>query len=211
MESGSPSTGPISTPVQSTAGVYNAPVTADEDKLEALRRATLAAERLERELNATRARLGVLTDILQAQGILQAGHLKLMDSEARDATTVGPRPKVQLKVIQETTIDSAVIDCASRLHLCQARCCTLQVTLSEDDLANGLVWEIHEPYLMRREVDGYCTYLDRGTAGCTSYALRPWECRVYDCRQDPRIWVDFDKGIAAEPPSTLRPLVLKPR
>ncbi len=191
--------------------MYNAAVSGDDDKVEALRRATLAAERLERELNATRARLGVLTDILQAQGILQPGHLKLMDSEARDATTVGPRAKVQLKVIQETTVDSAVIDCASRLHLCYARCCTLQVTLSEDDLANGLLWELQEPYLMRREVDGWCTYLDRTTAGCTNYELRPYECRVYDCRQDPRIWVDFDKGIAAELPSTLRPLVLQPR
>jgi len=191
--------------------VYNPAVSAEDDKVEALRRATLANEALERELNALRARFGVLLDALAAQGLLQPGHLKLMEAEARDATTVGPRPKVQLKVIQEHTVDGAVIDCASRLHLCHARCCTLQVTLSEDDLANGLVWELHEPYLMRREVDGYCIYLDRATAGCTSYELRPYECRVYDCRQDPRIWVDFDKGIAAEPPSTLRPLVLKPR
>jgi len=189
-------------------GQRRAALEVHDDAIEALRRATLAVEGLTREVDALKARVSVLVDALVDKQILAPGHLRLMDNEAKDAAQIGPRARVSLRVLEDKTIDGAEIDCASRIAVCQARCCTLQVTLTEDEVAAGLAWEIHEPYLLRREVDGRCTYTDRGTGGCTAYQRRPFECRVYDCRNDPRIWIDFDKRIATPLPRSLRRLQL---
>jgi hypothetical protein len=35
------------------------------------------------------------------------------------------------------------------------------------------------------------------TGACTVYAQRPGACRAYDCRHDPRVWIDFDARIPA--------------
>jgi hypothetical protein len=181
-----------------------------DDQVEALRRAILINDGLRRELAALQARFNVLTDVLVAAELLAPGHLTLMDNEARDAANLGKRPTIQLRVLDGKPAPAAEIDCASRVHLCHARCCTMQVTLCEPELADGIAWEIEQPYLMRRGVDGYCHYIDRGGGGCTIYERRPYECRIYDCRNDTRIWVDFERRIPAELPASFQP-VLKPR
>jgi Fe-S-cluster containining protein len=56
-------------------------------------------------------------------------------------------------------------------------------------------WELSEPYLNRQGHDRYCSHLDRGTRRCSIYDQRPGICRTYDCRQDKRIWQDFEQGI----------------
>jgi hypothetical protein len=48
--------------------------------------------------------------------------------------------------------------------------------------------------MLAHEADGYCTHMDRGACGCTVYAQRPIPCRGYDCRNDRRIWLDFEQG-----------------
>jgi Fe-S-cluster containining protein len=181
----------------------------NDDAVEALRRATLFIREMQRELNALKARHGVLIDILTANGTLQPGHLTLMDREATDARAALPR--IQLRVVPDPPPPPAVIDCEARLPLCRARCCTLQVTLTEAEVNDGLAFEVQEPYMMRREVDGYCTYIDRAGARCGIYDRRPYDCRRYDCREDPRIWVDFAQRIPAEAPAGVRLLVLQPR
>jgi hypothetical protein len=30
---------------------------------------------------------------------------------------------------------------------------------------------------------------------CTVHEQRPLFCRMYDCRKDPRIWLDFDRQV----------------
>lgn len=88
------------------------------------------------------------------------------------------------------------IDCASRYHLCRAACCALRFRLTVQDVREGVMrWELGEPYLNRQERDGYCTHLDRTSRQCTIYAQRPGICRVYDCRNDKRIWLDFEQAI----------------
>jgi Fe-S-cluster containining protein len=98
------------------------------------------------------------------------------------------------------------IDCDARIPLCNARCCTLHFPLSNQDLDERVVkWDYLKPYIIRqRETDGYCVHNDPGTFGCTVYHNRPAVCRTYDCRQDKRIWIDFDKRIPAIDPR-LRP------
>ena len=106
--------------------------------------------------------------------------------------------------------DLPVIDCAARLSLCQGRCCRLAFPLSFQDLDEGIVrWNYSRPYQIRRREDGYCTHSDEETRGCRVYENRPAICRSYDCRNDKRIWIDFDKRIPA-PPEKLDPVPLEP-
>jgi hypothetical protein len=91
------------------------------------------------------------------------------------------------------------IDCASILPICKARCCTLSVCLSARDLNEGILsWDYQRPYQIRRRQDGYCVYSELGSRRCGVYQSRPAPCRTYDCRRDPRIWVDFEQRILAE-------------
>jgi len=90
------------------------------------------------------------------------------------------------------------IDCEARLHLCRARCCTFTFPLSFQDLDERVVrWDYEHPYRIARNDNGYCVHNDAGRRTCTVYAHRPAVCRTYDCRTDPRVWLDFDKRIPA--------------
>ncbi len=92
--------------------------------------------------------------------------------------------------------EEAKVDCASLLHLCHAACCRLPFALSKQDIREGVVqWDLGQPYLIAQGADGYCAHLDRASYGCTIRDCRPVPCRAYDCRQDERIWLDFEKQI----------------
>jgi hypothetical protein len=106
--------------------------------------------------------------------------------------------------IQDSQIDKyefkvgPKIDCENRVHLCKAACCRLRFPLSPQDLEEGIVkWDLPHPYLIARGTDGYCAHLARGSCNCAIYQHRPLPCRTYDCRQDRRIWKDFDKKIVS--------------
>ena len=88
------------------------------------------------------------------------------------------------------------IDCESRIPFCKVTCCRLPFALSRQDVREGIVrWNLGQPYLIEQGPDGYCTHLDRCGRGCTIYQNRPVPCRAYDCRNDQRIWLDFEKRI----------------
>jgi Fe-S-cluster containining protein len=93
-------------------------------------------------------------------------------------------------------VASPAIDCAARLPLCRARCCTLPFVLSTQDLDERAVrWDYARPYRVATRDDGLCVHNEAGA--CAVYAQRPAACRAYDCRKDRRIWLDFDAGIPA--------------
>lgn len=88
------------------------------------------------------------------------------------------------------------IDCENRLHLCQAACCKMVFPLSYQDIAEGVIkWELSRPYRIAKEADGYCYHFDRQCKGCSVHDQRPIPCRAYDCRNDIRIWLDFENKI----------------
>lgn len=104
--------------------------------------------------------------------------------------------------IQESAIDKYEfegghrIDCENRVHLCKAACCRLRFPLSPQDIEEGVVkWDLPHPYLIARGADGYCSHLERGGCRCGIYQHRPLPCRAYDCRNDQRIWADFDNKV----------------
>jgi Fe-S-cluster containining protein len=93
---------------------------------------------------------------------------------------------------------SPPVPCAELIPLCQARCCTMTFALSTEDLDEGVVrWDYGQPYLIRqRASDGYCVHHDPDHQTCTVHGFRPRVCRSYDCRNDPRVWIDYERRIA---------------
>ena len=88
------------------------------------------------------------------------------------------------------------IDCENRAPLCRAACCRLRFALTIEDVEEGHVkWELGHPYMIRHAADGYCHHFERPTQRCGLYDCRPIVCRKYDCRQDKRIWLDFEKQV----------------
>lgn len=91
------------------------------------------------------------------------------------------------------------INCAERVHLCRAACCALRFPLSRQDVQEGKVhWDFGRPYWNLRDQTGYCVHNDQTNKCCNVYDARPGPCRLFDCRQDKRIWLDFD-GMVANP------------
>ena len=102
----------------------------------------------------------------------------------------------EFKQNKYTYNEQVEIDCASRVSICRAACCRLDLALSRQDLEEGIIkWNLGRPYLIARDSDDYCRHLDRATCRCTVWRHRPIPCRGYDCRQDDRIWIDFEKRI----------------
>jgi hypothetical protein len=138
------------------------------------------------------ARLEWLVDTLILRGQIPATFRRLI------ARVGGERRAVRLATFRDKyAVDSADIDCAARIPLCRARCCSFEVTLSAQDVAEGgIPFDLHQPYAMPRREDGGCVC--KGDDGaCTIYARRPGACRAYDCRHDPRVWIDFEQRIPA--------------
>jgi hypothetical protein len=85
------------------------------------------------------------------------------------------------------------IDCEARIPMCKAACCSMRFPLSEQDVLEGLVqWDLVHPYANRQGEDGWCIHCEPESKRCGVYANRPTICRTYDCRNDARIWADFD-------------------
>lgn len=109
----------------------------------------------------------------------------------------GEKYTVRLATFQDKyAVASADIDCAERIPLCGARCCSFDVTLSAQDVREGkLPFQIDQPYMLpKNPTTGRCGCMDDQGA-CTVYEQRPGTCRAYDCRHDARVWIDFDARI----------------
>jgi hypothetical protein len=163
-----------------------------------LRRCDERADQAERSLAEVRERVDQLVSVLIGKGVLSEGHRALFDRAAEKATR-RVRPRVRLRqFVDKYAMPGIDIDCAALIHLCRARCCAFSFELTTQDLDEGrIAWEVDDPYLIRHEIDGYCTHIDRKNGQCREHARRPATCRGYDCRGDPRVWVDFEARIPA--------------
>ena len=169
-----------------------------------LQRSTDAEDRSTAAGAGVLATVDLLIEILAGQGVINEGHRRLLAKVRERARPERPRVRLRLFVDKYQQPNSA-IDCDKRVHLCHARCCSFTVELSRQDVEEGqLLWNIDEPYLLRRDADGHCSHLDRGTRGCGVYQNRPAACRTFDCRNDQRIWIDFEKMIPAPMPEYLK-------
>ena len=90
----------------------------------------------------------------------------------------------------------AEIDCESRWELCHGICCRLEFPLSQQDLDEGVVeWNPSRPYVRACGPDKRCVHQHSETGACGVYELRPAPCRIFDCRNDERIWIDFEQRL----------------
>lgn len=136
------------------------------------------------------ARMEWLIDTLILRGQLPK-RFKQLAAKVRGEKTI-----VRLATFQDKyAVASADVDCAERIPLCGARCCSFDVTLSAQDVREGkLPFQLDQPYMLPKAADGRCGCMDASGA-CTVYEHRPGTCRAYDCRRDARIWIDFDARI----------------
>jgi hypothetical protein len=154
------------------------------------------------EIEGALARLGGLVDLLIERGVLTREELAEAEQRAGDEVRRRFVQKRMAVLRQDFDVDKhewqdgVEIDCEARVHLCRAACCRLTVGLSTEDVKEGILrWETFMPYALARAPDGYCVHMERGTCRCTVYEHRPIPCRAYDCRNDERIWIDFEKRI----------------
>ncbi len=148
------------------------------------------------------ARLQRLIEVLVARGALTKFDARLLERLGGLAA----QPRVRLGLVRDKhTVASPDIDCAAHLPLCQGRCCGFAVALSATDVNEGkLDWDLDDPYMLLRGADGYCGHLDTG-GGCSCYGDRPASCRDYDCREDLRVWLDYEQRIPAPLPDGMKP------
>ncbi len=86
------------------------------------------------------------------------------------------------------------IDCESRVELCGSACCRLSFSLSQQDLAEGIVAaDPGHPGRIAQDESRMCVHMEKQRSRCTIYPSRPLPCRAFDCRSDPRIWLDFER------------------
>ncbi len=138
-------------------------------------------------------RLEWLVDTLILRGQLPASFRRVLAKVGDERSTV------RLAMFRDKyQVPSTDIDCAARIPLCGAKCCTMDVTLSAQDVAEGgIPFDIMKPYALPRDpTTKRCVCMDADGA-CTIYERRPGACRAYDCRNDARVWRDFDARIPA--------------
>lgn len=155
------------------------------------------------QLVQLRKRLELLVEMLIGRGVLRKNDARILGLFGASAA----RPRVRLAVVRDKhAIVGPEIDCAAHLHLCHARCCSFRVELDPVEVREGrLGWDLEEPYLLARGGDGYCTHLRGDGGGCDCYVDRPATCRTYDCREDRRVWIDYQARIPAPMPEGVDP------
>ena len=143
-----------------------------------------------------------LLDSLIMRGQLPASFRRLSTKIRADRGST-----VKLAVLNDKyAIESPDIDCASRIPLCSARCCRFNVTLSAQDVAERVIpFEIEEPYMLPRDPNTKQCVCMAAAGACTVYDQRPGACRTYDCREDRRVWLDFEARIPAPMPAAFVP------
>jgi Fe-S-cluster containining protein len=134
-----------------------------------------------------------LLDISELEARKKAVAARLLDAFLQKGMGVAMQEGEQDKYAFGGSVD---IDCDSRVHLCKASCCRMSFALSEQDVQEGVIkWDMGRPYLIAQDSEGYCRHLDRDSYHCMVREWRPLPCRGYDCRNDQRIWLDFDQKI----------------
>jgi Putative zinc- or iron-chelating domain len=148
------------------------------------------------------AMLQALVELLVERGVIDGESFQARRDQASEQLRREYLERGMAVAMQEFGVSKyefkggAEIDCENRLHLCKAACCRLPFALSKQDVQEGVVrWDLGQPYMNARDADGYCAHLGKGTCRCTVYQHRPIPCRGYDCRRDPRVWLDFENRI----------------
>ncbi len=139
-----------------------------------------------------------MLSLLMEKGIITDEEFSSRVASMRQAMKSDPQVMLSKAEDKYSGEGEVIIDCASRLHLCRAACCTFRFYLGPQDLDEGIVkWDYGNPYWVRQRDGKYCFHSNPDDLFCRIHENRPYVCRVYDCRTDKRIWTDFDEGIVS--------------
>lgn len=188
------------------AEVHQPVSSGDDDKIDPLQRDLQRGLRFAHvmmSINQLEGREGTifaraLAELMVGKGMIAQEELQTMMDQVREQMEAVPTPKVMLSRTEDkyTAEHTVLLDCASRIHICKAKCCTLTFYLTDQDLDEGIVrWDYGRPYWIQKREDDYCVHCDPETSRCRVHQSRPYVCRAYDCRNDERIWVDFERMI----------------
>jgi Fe-S-cluster containining protein len=158
--------------------------------------------------NEAVAYVQALADLLVQKGLIRHEELEEPLEQARQEVAKVPMPRVRLAEMGDKYAagEAVEVDCAARIPLCQGRCCTFRFFLTKQDLEEGAAeWDYGNPYWIKQREDGFCVHSDPTTHLCTIHDKRPHVCRKYSCRDDKRIWKDFEARIPATLPEAGRP------
>jgi hypothetical protein len=144
-----------------------------------------------------------LVELLVERGLLTQEEVEAAKSRAAEDVRQRFKEAGMAVITQEHGRESkysftggAEVDCENRIHLCRAACCRFRVGLSSEDIKEGILkWDTAQPYALAKKANGSCVHLDDGSCACTVYAERPIPCRGYSCKDDKRIWLDFERRI----------------
>jgi Fe-S-cluster containining protein len=137
-----------------------------------------------------------LVALLLEKGIITPEEFEAEVENHRKATEEGPQVMLSKAPDKYGEEHEILIDCASRIHLCKAACCRFRFYLTSQDLDESIVkWDYGNPYWVRQRDRAYCIHCIDGDLTCEIHQHRPYTCRIYDCRKDKRVWLDFEKGI----------------
>jgi hypothetical protein len=159
------------------------------------------------ESRALAVETSALIDLLIAKGVISARELddrkRLAETQEmqRDASRILPMIG---PMIDKYSVVSPEISCAENLAVCRGACCNLTFHLSPQDLDEGVVrWDYSHPYRIRQRLDDKkCCHFN---GSCSVYDKRPAPCRLFDCRNDKRIWADYEKRIPSPELAALAP------
>jgi Fe-S-cluster containining protein len=153
---------------------------------------TIRAEQVPLAIKAYGQRVDDTTDV--AAEARDAGLSTGASMEPATDGALGARwPGVVLRSETYDIPQGEPVDCAARMSVCHAVCCSLSFPLSASEVEGEKVkWDMGHPYMIRHDTSGYCTHNDAETGGCQVYEDRPAVCRRYSCAADPRIWKDFE-------------------
>jgi len=146
--------------------------------------------------------LYALIELLSEKGLLTIDELDARKDAVADRLKEQYRSRGMGVVTQDPESDkysfqtTVELDCPSKIPFCRASCCRLPFALSRQDISERVVqWDFSRPYMIAQGDSNYCTHIDRGSSCCTIREQRPLPCRAYDCRNDKRIWIDFENNI----------------
>jgi len=169
-----------------------------EDKLaDGLRFANIMGSMNQETERMNAVLLHSLIEVLIGKGVIHLHELDERKDQVFQALNQkemqGPHVHLVDSVDKYKCGDPVAIDCEKRQPICKSVCCRLWFPLSWQDLQEKVLkWDYSRPFGIAQDEDGYCTHLDRSTQRCRVYEKRPVICRTYSCREDKRIWLDFD-------------------
>jgi hypothetical protein len=105
------------------------------------------------------------------------------------------RPGTGVAVATSSCVD-VDIDCQNRLHLCKAACCRIfNILLTAEEIdSNRYDWNPRLPYTLHKNRLG-CVYLCSSNWSCSVHDGRPSSCKGFSCKNDQRIWLDYENRI----------------